>query len=109
MPLGMETDYLFSVLVFERSIDNPGESSYVVKHSRFPLCFHYDETNNVLRVILQTTIYSLADRGWPQRRIARELGISREMVDRYLRLAEAKPAILTPGKIAQRRSHVLQI
>jgi predicted transcriptional regulator len=53
--------------------------------------------SNVLKVSLQTTIYSLADRGWSQRRIARELGISREMVDRYLRLAEAKPAISTPG------------
>jgi transposase len=54
--------------------------------------------SNVLRVSLQTTIYSLADRGWSQRRIARELGINRETVGRYLRLAEnAKPAILTPG------------
>jgi hypothetical protein len=53
--------------------------------------------SNVLKANLQTTIYSLADRGWSQRRIVRELGISREMVDRYLRLAEAKPAILTPG------------
>jgi predicted transcriptional regulator len=38
-----------------------------------------------------------ADRGCSQRRIAGELGINREMVDRYLRLAEAKPAISTPG------------
>ena len=53
--------------------------------------------SNVLRVSLQTTIYSLADRGWSQRRIARELGINRETVGRYLRLAEAKPAISTPG------------
>jgi transposase len=54
--------------------------------------------SNVLRVSLQTTIYSLADRGWSQRRIARELGINRETVGRYLRLAEkAKPAISTAG------------
>jgi transposase len=54
--------------------------------------------SNVLRVSLQTTIYSLADRGWSQRRIARELEINRETVGRYLRLAEkAKPAIPTPG------------
>src|SRR6202007_2197239 len=53
--------------------------------------------SNVLKVSLQTTIYSLADRGWSQRRIARELGINRETVGRYLRLAEAKPAISTPG------------
>jgi predicted transcriptional regulator len=53
--------------------------------------------SNVLKVSLQTTIYSLAARGWSQRRIARELGINRETVGRYLRLAEAKPAISTPG------------
>ncbi len=29
--------------------------------------------SNVLKVSLQTTIYSLRDRGWSQRRIAREL------------------------------------
>jgi predicted transcriptional regulator len=50
---------------------------------------------NVLKVSLQTTIYSLADRGWSQRRIASELGINRETVGRYLRLA--KPAISTTG------------
>jgi hypothetical protein len=53
--------------------------------------------SNVLKVSLQTTIYSLADRGWSQRRIARELGINRETVGRYLRSADAKPAISTPG------------
>jgi hypothetical protein len=31
--------------------------------------------SNVLKVSQQTTIYSLADRGWSQRRIARELRI----------------------------------
>jgi transposase len=51
--------------------------------------------SNSLKVSLQTTIYSLDDRGWSRRRIARELGIDRETVGRYLRLA--KPAILTPG------------
>jgi Homeodomain-like domain len=53
--------------------------------------------SNVLKVSLQTTIYSLAERGWSQRRIARELGINRETVGRYLRLADAEPAISTPG------------
>jgi Homeodomain-like domain len=66
--------------------------------------------SNSLKVSLQTTIYSLSDRGWSRRRIARELGIDRETVGRYLRLArpaistaglegvgEAKPAISTPG------------
>src|SRR6202048_3757910 len=51
--------------------------------------------SNVLKVSLQATIYSLSDRGWSRRRIARELGIDRETVGRYLRLA--KPAISTTG------------
>src|SRR5579862_5664336 len=50
--------------------------------------------SNVLKVSLQTTIYSLDERGWSQRRIARELGIDRETVGRYLRL-RVKPAIST--------------
>jgi predicted transcriptional regulator len=54
---------------------------------------------NVLKVSLQTTIYSLAERGWSQRRIASELGINRETVRRYLRLA--KPAISIAGEQAQ--------
>jgi predicted transcriptional regulator len=75
--------------------------------------------SNVLKVSLQTTIYSLADRGWSQRRIASELGINRETVGRYLRLskpaisitgkeqgdAESKPAISITGIGAGRRSH----
>lgn len=73
--------------------------------------------SNLLKVSLQTTIYSLADRGWSQRRIAKELGINRETVGRYLRLAkpaistagsdgdqEAKPANSTAGKNGGRRS-----
>jgi len=61
--------------------------------------------SNVLRVSLQTTIYSLADRGWSQRRIARELGIDRETVGRYLRLAgKAKPAISTTGSAGDSES-----
>jgi transposase len=51
--------------------------------------------SNVLTVSLQATIYSLHDRGWSRRRIARELGIDRETVGRYLLLA--KPAISTTG------------
>src|SRR6266446_3534549 len=51
--------------------------------------------SNVLTVSLQATIYSLRDRGWSRRRIARELGIDRETVGRYLLLA--KPAISTTG------------
>src|SRR5258708_39774853 len=61
--------------------------------------------SNVLRVSLQTTIYSLVDRGWSQRRIARELGINRETVGRYLSLAEkTKPAISSAGKSVGRKS-----
>jgi transposase len=51
--------------------------------------------SNVLKVSVQATIYSLKARGWSRRRIARELGIDRETVGRYLRLAN--PAISTPG------------
>ena len=59
--------------------------------------------SNVLKVSLQTTIYSLADRVWFERRIARELGISRETVGRYLLLARlAKPAISTPGVVGSK-------
>ena len=54
--------------------------------------------SNVLKVSLQTTIYSLADRGWSQRRIERELGINREAVGRYLRLSKgSKTSHSTPG------------
>jgi transposase len=69
--------------------------------------------SNVLKVSLQTTIYSLAERGWSQRRIASELRINRETVSRYLRLSKAasslagvedgadrKPAISITGKAA---------
>jgi transposase len=88
--------------------------------------------SNVLKVSIQTTIFSLADRGWSQRRIALELGINRETVGRYLGLAkpansitgiedradrkpaisitgnaentESKPAISTAGRSAGRKS-----
>lgn len=52
--------------------------------------------SNVLKVSLQTTIYSLRDQGWSRRRIARELGVDRETMSRYLQL-RAKPAIPIPG------------
>jgi hypothetical protein len=51
--------------------------------------------SNVLKVSLQETICTLDGRGWSGRRIARELGIDRETVGRYLLLA--KPAISTTG------------
>jgi transposase len=58
--------------------------------------------SNVLKVSLLAAIYSLHNKGWPQRRIARELGLNRQTVGRYLRLA--KPAISTAGAIAGRKS-----
>src|SRR5271165_879932 len=58
--------------------------------------------SNVLKVSLLAAIYSLDDKGWSRRRIARELGLNRETVGRYLRLA--KPAISTTGTMAGRKS-----
>jgi transposase len=52
---------------------------------------------NTLKVSLQHSIITLAARGWSRRRIARELGIDRETVGKYLRLEESKPAISTLG------------
>src|ERR1700758_2209569 len=57
---------------------------------------------NVLKVSIQTSIYGLAERGWSTRRIARELGIDRETVGRYLRLA--KPANSITGASGGRKS-----
>src|ERR1019366_7848794 len=51
---------------------------------------------NQLKMDIQQTISTLSRGGWSQRRIARELGIDRETVARYRRLArevaEPKPA-----------------
>lgn len=55
---------------------------------------------NQLNVSLQHSITTLAANGWSHRRIARELDIHRETVGRYLRLAEAKPAIVLAGSPA---------
>jgi transposase len=52
---------------------------------------------NILKVSLQHSICTLAAGGWSNRRIARELGVNRETVGKYLRLEEAKPAISTLG------------
>ena len=55
--------------------------------------------SNVLKVSLQATIREFRmSRGWTWWCIARELGVNRETVGRYLRLA--KPAISTPGVFA---------
>src|SRR5438067_561486 len=56
---------------------------------------------NQLKMDIQKTISALSSGGWSQRRIARELGIDRETVARYRRLAgqaeEPKPAISPAG------------
>lgn len=54
---------------------------------------------NQLSVANQNAIIVLAGRGWSHRRIARELGIHRETVSRYVRLSseESKPAKVTAG------------
>ncbi len=57
----------------------------------------HKDAMNELNVSLQHSIYTLAGNGWSHRRIARELGINRETVGRYLRLARSKPAISTSG------------
>lgn len=53
---------------------------------------------NCLKVAMSDSITMLAERGWPQRRIARELGVSREAVARCLGLrraaATSPPAVL---------------
>jgi transposase len=56
---------------------------------------------NQLKMDIQKTISTLSGSGWSQRRIARELGLDRETVARYRRLArqreEPKPAIPPAG------------
>ena len=59
---------------------------------------------NELNVNLQHSILTLAGNGWSNRRIARELGINRETVGKYLVLARSKPAISTTGSTAGRQS-----
>ena len=69
---------------------------------------------NVLRMVDQAAIIALWQRGWSQRRIARETGFDRSTVARYVRLeragrrpkasripgtAQSKTAISTPGSV----------
>jgi len=52
---------------------------------------------NRLKVNLQQSIITLAERGWSRRRITRELGVDRGTVRRCLEALIAKAAISTPG------------
>ncbi len=53
---------------------------------------------NQLEVSIQQSIIALASKGWSHRRIARELGIHRETVGRYLAVhKEPNPAIVPTG------------
>ena len=52
---------------------------------------------NRLKVSLQHSIVTLAANGWSRRRIARELGVDRGTVSKYLQTPDPKPAISTPG------------
>jgi transposase len=58
---------------------------------------------NLLNLAMVELILNLHRRGWSQRRIADELGIRRETVARYIRLAEGapKPAIAPIGSEAE--------
>jgi transposase len=56
---------------------------------------------NILKVSLQHSILTLAEHGWSRRRIARELGLHRETVGRYLRLAQSEPAIPLTGNLSE--------
>jgi IS30 family transposase len=52
---------------------------------------------NQLDVSLQHSIATLTAKGWSARKVARELGVDRETVSRYLRLDTSKPAIPPAG------------
>ena len=57
---------------------------------------------NLLTMAIIETIYTLHQRGWSQRRIARELGVNRETVARYIaRTQTAKPANAPIGSEAE--------
>jgi transposase len=49
-----------------------------------------------------SSIQTLLQRGWSQRRIARELGVNRETVARYAAGLDPKPAISTAGSCAEK-------
>lgn len=56
---------------------------------------------NQLKVSIQQSINALADRGWSQRRIARELQLDRGTVAKYLRPKPATNPALGSGQVAE--------
>jgi len=57
---------------------------------------------NYLEVAIRLSISTLINRGWSQRRIAREVGIDRKTVVRHITSGhgfESKPAISTAGNV----------
>ena len=59
---------------------------------------------NYLKVNMQETIKTLQEKKWSARRIARELGINRRTVKRYMAQNESKCTISTTGSDAQKES-----
>ena len=58
---------------------------------------------NHIKVAVMNSIITLYERGWPQRKIARELDLDRETIRRHIRLNRlvgSKPAIPTPGNLS---------
>ena len=62
---------------------------------------------NQLKVDMVNAIWKLNERGWSQRRIAKELGINRETVARYLNSQppDSKPATNAPTGSQARIDH----
>ena len=60
--------------------------------------------SNVLKVSHQEAIRSLHEKGWSQRRIARELGINGRTVRRYIRGQSKCSTISTPGSSEESNS-----
>jgi transposase len=58
--------------------------------------------SNKLKMADISSIQTLLQRGWSQRRIARELGVNRETVARYAAALDPKPAISTAGSCAEK-------
>lgn len=61
--------------------------------------------SNLLKMAKVQSIRSLHAQGWPARRIARELGVDRETVRKYVlqQSCEPKPANLPTGSAAKKK------